>query len=694
MQLQFRSLQFKLMVMVLGIVVVSNVLMAVIADGLSSATVTETVQELMNAVTDSVSGKIKGETERHFRMVAALAELDFVKDDTISLEEKCRRLSAVRSVGTEYENITYTDSNGNTITAQGAATNLAGSAYIKQALSGNQCMTDPAVSSANGMLMQQYAVPVYNRYRQIIGVVCASLYGESLSQKIEDIRFGSAPHIFVINRRTGAIVASNDIQYVLGGQPVTKGAGAAASVVAGVMSAEVGGGVFSAPGSGVKMTAAYRPVTGTDWSVLCICPYRDFYAKLSRMVRLMLLVLGIILVAAFFISGTMVAFSIRPLQTVKAAITDIASGDADLTRRISSKSRDEIGDVVKGFNDFTGKLHDIITQVKDSKDILSSVGTNLEAGTADTSASITQIIANIDSVHTQIDSQSSSVHQTAGAVNEIAGNIESLDRMIEKQASGVREASTAVEAMISNIQSVNASMEKMSVSFEQLSDSARDGSQLQMAVNDKIEQIKALSETLQEANRAIASIASQTNLLAMNAAIEAAHAGDAGRGFSVVAEEIRKLSETSGVQSKTIGTQLTDIQKAITDVVAASVQSNVAFQSVAVKIEETDQLVRQIRAAMEEQNEGSRQIDAVLHTMNGSSLEVHNAGKEMMEGNKAILAEVRSLQEATGVMQGSMEEMAAGARRINETGEALRGIAGQLKDAIADIGAQIDKFTV
>ena len=80
--------------------------------------------------------------------------------------------------------------------------------------------------------------------------------------------------------------------------------------------------------------------------------------------------------------------------------------------------------------------------------------------------------------------------------------------------------------------------------------------------------------------------------------------------------------------------------------------------------------------------------------MNDSSLEVRNAGHEMMEGNKAILEEVRNLQDVTGVMQSSMEEMKVGARKINETGEALRGIAGQMKDSIIEIGGQIDMFRV
>ena len=155
------------------------------------------------------------------------------------------------------------------------------------------------------------------------------------------------------------------------------------------------------------------------------------------------------------VSGFLLLRSLKPLQIVEGAISGIASGDADLTKRIEINSNNEIGYVVKGFNAFASKLQNIIGDVKSSKDELMVAGENLSGATQDTASSITQIIANIDSMKRQIDGQNQSVNQTAGAVNEIASNIESLERMIESQSSGVTQASAAVEEMIGNISSVN-----------------------------------------------------------------------------------------------------------------------------------------------------------------------------------------------------------------------------------------------
>ena len=411
---------------------------------------------------------------------------------------------------------------------------------------------------------------------------------------------------------------------------------------------------------------------------------------ISIVIPVTILIVAILCIAGLFFITRL----IRRISSVTNFLGDLASGDADLTRRCDLMRRDEIGDLAYNFNLFMDKFHSIVSTLKESKNELASTGDSLSLSTEETSSSITQIIANISSIHQQIQNQGSSVNKTGSSVTQISDSITNLDNLIESQSASITEASAAVEQMIGNISSVNHSVEKMQTSFKELSSNAETGFKKQQDVSEKINQMEEQSQMLQEANTAISSIAEQTNLLAMNAAIEAAHAGEAGKGFAVVADEIRKLSETSSAQSRTIGDGIDKIRNTIEAVVSSSSESNIALSAVSAKIRDTDQLVMQIGAAMEEQNEGSKQIIEALKDLNNSSVDVHTSSKEMTANSNSIVSEMQTLKEATDIMTTSMDEMSVGAEKINQTGVSLKDISTRVKESIIKIGSEVDLFKV
>ncbi len=698
------SITIKLLALIALLLLLSNGLLGIRTLSISRRDLANSANKTMQDVSDSVALRIEEFVEKEFSLIEGIAGLPVFSDEDLTLEMKCAQLQHINMTRRDrYENIAFYDKDGMSYTAAGELRDFSKAEYFQGAMKGERWLRAPALNPITNSVLMFFSVPVLDENHTPCGVIVSIIKGNPILDIISKIDIGGGMHPVIINLPGASYVAdanpSGEGQE--GSQAVLDPNSEIMKVFDNLFSGKSGSGSFFNPMMGMKVTCNYRPINPENpfgyvipWTVFCVAPYDVYYGQINEL-RLNIYVTTILFIILGIIIGAIVLrMIIKPLITVKNSIEEIASGNADLTKRIENKSRDEIGEVVAGFNKFTEKLQDIMGDLKSTKDNLITDGLDLDASTQDTTASIVQIISNINSVHGQINNQSKSVEETVGAVNEIASNIESLEKMIENQSSGIVQASAAVEEMMGNINSVNISVDKMANSFDELSNSASSGAKLQTTATEKIEQIKQQSETLQDANIAIAAIAEQTNLLAMNAAIEAAHAGEAGKGFSVVADEIRKLSETSSQQSATIGQQLNTIRESIESMVNASLESSNAFQHVTDKISETDELVRQIKAAMEEQTLGSQQIGEALQNMNDSTVEVRTASQEMSIGNKAILSEVRNLQNATLEMKNSMDEMAVGAQKINATGAALDEIASKIKDSINVIGEQVDQFKV
>ncbi len=649
----------------------------------------DTMKEFVPVFAESVSLW----TQQYIHEVHMYTESDIVKNtDGKTIVNWMGSITSRRSA--DFDHMIFCDMNGmasDDIT--GACSSVADRAYYKSIVqNGNDvCIGNPVMSRIIGKPVFHVCVAAYNEKKEKIGFFAGVVTLDHLQEMVDQVKIGARGYLFVMDG-AGSVIAHPDSTMIM--QNLTKSDNTGLSMLAGLMIKGNRGTEIIGQNRVTSSAVFYAPVKETSWSVGAIIPQRQINNtadSLGHSIIIECLIFGLLLI---LVTDFMIIHALKPLKSVKNGIHTIATGNADLTKRIQETVNNEIGSVVTGFNQFVGKLQVIIGGVKKSKDTLTIAGDELQTSIEGTSHAIARIRSDIDGVNSQITNQAASVEETAGAIIEISQNIISLEKMIENQASSITEASASVEQMIGNIGSVNQSVEMMASSFSELDQTARDGMSKQERVSKQINLISAQSEMLEDANMAIAAIASQTNLLAMNAAIEAAHAGTAGKGFGVVADEIRKLSETSTVQSKKIGEELKKIQNSISSVVTESEKSNVAFSSMTGKIKITSDQVVQIKGAMTEQLEGSKQIGQALRIMNDSTSEVKTASSEMSEGQKAILEEIKHLQEATVLIKDKMAEMSASAEKISESGMTLGDISKTVKNSIGQMGTQIDQFQV
>ena len=687
------SIKGKLIILTISIVLVGILATGGLAYYFADKALRASSRSSFEALSQDVTNQIDDLNQKEFMLLNSIAEMPFARDPEVSLEEKNHQMADVVNINVDkYENCAFYDDQGFTyIRSTGQKLNLAaGRVYFEQAMQGKNYVVDPAFSSVINAVLMFYAVPVYNYNGRVHGVAVSVIKGNRLSHIVSDISIGNSNHPFVISKTTGEIIGSAEnagIDFEANpalGQAVQKAIDGNLDIMEYIDSI-----------TGKKMSFLARQVPSKpEWLVVCSLPYDYYFGGLKKIQHAILVIIAISFVVMLLSLLLSLNKFLRPLLEVTKSVTELASDSADLTRKIQVKNKDEIGEVVKGFNLFTDKLRQIIVDIKNSQETLDVVSVDMSHSATDTSEIMKEISSSIDQLHTQLGDQACTVAETVFEVSEVSNNIASLDDLITVQVNEVTQASTTVEEMVSNIASVNRIVDNMAYSFNNLESNVRNGSEKQILVNDKIIKIQDESEMLEEANTVIQGIAEQTNLLAMNAAIEAAHAGEAGKGFSVVADEIRKLSEDSSEQSTKIGEQLTKIRESIASVTLASGESLESFNKLSGMIAETDALVRQIKESMNEQTAGSQQINESLQTLNDNTRNVRTSSNVMTESNKKVMDKIHILEAVTEQMANNMNGVAEDSQKIADAGKLLSDNSRNVRNSVSKISAQIKQFKV
>jgi methyl-accepting chemotaxis protein len=319
---------------------------------------------------------------------------------------------------------------------------------------------------------------------------------------------------------------------------------------------------------------------------------REAFATMTRTQRfttLLIIVIVVICVALLIgVSLYVAALVTAALQRVVAAVQSVAGGD--LTAEIEVDSRDELGLLLRAMREMSGRLSEIIGQVRAGAGTLASAARQLSS--------------------------------SAGEVSQATG----------EQASSVEETTASLEEMSASIaQNAENSriMEQMAIK------AARDAEQSGGAVTETVGAMKAIAERIS----IIEEIAFQTNLLALNAAIEAARAGDSGRGFAVVASEVRKLAERSQGAAK-------EIRNLAGTSVQVAERSGLLMQELVGTTKRTSDLLQEVAAASGEQASGVNQINRAMSQLDQVTQRNAAAAEELSSTAEEMNAQAGSLHEA------------------------------------------------
>ncbi|MFN8751538.1 MAG: methyl-accepting chemotaxis protein, partial [Betaproteobacteria bacterium] len=293
------------------------------------------------------------------------------------------------------------------------------------------------------------------------------------------------------------------------------------------------------------------------------------------------------------------------LTEVNRVMSALAQGD--LTQRVNGDFQGAFAALQNDSNASTERLHELLNQIRQSADAITTASKEIAAGNSDLSQ--------------RTEEQASSLEETASSMEELTSTV-------KQNAENAKQA---------NQLAIGAS------------DVAVRGGDVVAEVVTTMQGINESARKIVDIISVIDGIAFQTNILALNAAVEAARAGEQGRGFAVVATEVRNLAQRSAAAAKEIKTLISDSVSKVESGSRLVDQAGQTMQEIVGSVKRVTDIMSEITAASVEQSAGIEQVNQAVTQMdevtqqNAALVEQAAAAAESLEEQAQSLARACSV---------------------------------------------------
>jgi methyl-accepting chemotaxis protein len=360
---------------------------------------------------------------------------------------------------------------------------------------------------------------------------------------------------------------------------------------------------------------------------------------LNRAGRTNVIALGVIaLVLGAGLAWLLTRSITRPLNEAVRVAQTVAGGD--LTSRIESSARDEVGLLMQALQNMNASLAKVVGGVRQGTNAIATASGQIAAGNQDLSS--------------RTEEQASSLEQTAASMEELTSTV-------KQNADNARQAN------------------QLALSASEV---AVKGGDVVGQVVDTMASINASSRKIVDIIGVIDGIAFQTNILALNAAVEAARAGEQGRGFAVVASEVRGLAQRSGAAAKEIKGLIDDSVGKVDRGSELVAEAGKTMEEIVGSVRRVTDIIGEITAASQEQSTGIEQVNQAIAQMdqvtqqNAALVEEAAAAAQSMQEQAASLVDAVSVFRLDGATATATAAAAAKAPAPQAAPRAAPRLAG------------------
>lgn len=389
------------------------------------------------------------------------------------------------------------------------------------------------------------------------------------------------------------------------------------------------------------------------------------------------MILSLILLAISFVAFVMVVVVIiktvvKPLRKQTSELTEIIDeikgGHGDLTKRVTVKSMDEIGQSSIGINHFIETLQNIMSNIISNSNVLDGVVGNVASSVAASSDNANDISAIMEEL-------SATMEEVSATTNSVSENTTAAEGKVQKMADQTKVMSQYAQDMKKRATELeHTATENMNSTNEMIGE-------ITTEMNQALENSKSV-EKVAQLTADILSISSQTNLLALNASIEAARAGEAGKGFAVVADEIRQLADSSRETANNIQTINEQVIEAVQGLVVSSekivgyINENILpdYRAFVQGGQQYNDDATHIDNTMAEYASEAQDILATMMEMTEAIEGISRAVEESANGVTDAATNIDSLVQSMSTVNGQMEENSTVAKNLKEESAAFASV--------------------
>ncbi|MCB4435292.1 methyl-accepting chemotaxis protein [Alteromonas sp. McT4-15] len=509
---------------------------------------------------------------------------------------------------------------------------------------GKLYVTPPAVDSQDGSISAVVQTPIF-RNGKLLGVGGVDILISTVGKVIDSIRYEGQGTAFLLDDNQNIVYFPKQSSDLPLSSPISdfdkvfsesEGFRALAADIAQKPSGIV---PVTWKGEAYFVVFEHAKINSPEmnWSLGILVPASVINSPINTAMTMAtvvaLVIIGVIVLITYIASAKVT----QPLVKMRNAMSEIANGDGDLTKRLEVSSNDEIGALAVEFNRFTDKLRVILRETAANTRMVAEAAVHLRDVSQSTSKEINQERSQVDNVST--------------AVTEMAATVVE----ISKNAAQSSEAATNADTLV---QSGSAQVQEAVVEIRALAAAIDEGVEVVSGLSKESDNIGAVIDVIN-------SIAEQTNLLALNAAIEAARAGEQGRGFAVVADEVRSLA--SRTQEST-----TDIRRMVERLQHMAEQTDGVMQQGKMRsetgLEKTEKVVLTLQDI-------TQSIGLVQEQSTHIALATEQQTEVAHDINKSLVA-ITGLSDRTSQ---HAEELAVEATQLSSVSSELKEIVSQFK---------------